>query len=108
LVPFVPHSFDIWTLTKVSGLIDEIRQINPSLKSLAFLNRVKSRSMYAEDAMELLRNSASLKLMEQPLGDRTVYVHAATLGLSIFECKPANNIAIAEMNTLFTNILNVL
>ena len=39
LLPFIPRSFDIWTLEKVTALIEEIRSINPELKILAFLNR---------------------------------------------------------------------
>lgn len=108
LVPFVPHSFDIWTLTKVSNMIEEVRTINPALVSVAFLNRVKNRSAYADDAMELLRESESLKFIDQPIGDRTAYVHASTQGLSIFEYKPVNAQATNEMSRLFTEALNLL
>ena len=39
LVPFVPRSFDIWTLNKVATLVDEMRSVNPALAAYVFLNR---------------------------------------------------------------------
>ena len=39
LVPFVPRSFDIWTLETVVTLIHEIRTVNPPLRAYAFINR---------------------------------------------------------------------
>ena len=32
LVPFVPRSFDVWTLEKVGELVAEIRTVNPNLR----------------------------------------------------------------------------
>src|SRR3954466_14516116 len=43
LVPFVPRSFDIWTLEKVAALVTEMQPANPKLKAYAFLNRADSR-----------------------------------------------------------------
>ena len=43
LLPFIPRSFDIWTLEKVTALIEEVHPINPALKILAFLNRSDPR-----------------------------------------------------------------
>ena len=36
LVPFVPSSFDVWTLEKVGNLVAEIKTINPDLTALHF------------------------------------------------------------------------
>src|SRR5437016_5543085 len=33
LVPFVPRSFDVWTLEKVGALVDEMRSANPELRA---------------------------------------------------------------------------
>ena len=30
IVPFVPRSFDLWTLDNVSSIVEEIKQINPT------------------------------------------------------------------------------
>ena len=39
LVPFVPRSFDVWTLERVAKLIEEMKPANPALLAFAFLNR---------------------------------------------------------------------
>lgn len=39
LVPFLPASFDVWTLEKVGALVEEARSFNPDLKTYCFLNR---------------------------------------------------------------------
>ena len=43
LVPFVPRSFDVWTLEKVSELIAEMRAANSELTAYAFINRADPR-----------------------------------------------------------------
>ena len=43
LIPFVPRSFDVWTLEKVSALVAEMKTINPNLKAYAFINRADPR-----------------------------------------------------------------
>lgn len=42
LVPFVPRSFDVWTLEKVSSLVGEMRTANPELRAYAFINRAET------------------------------------------------------------------
>ena len=38
LIPFVPRSFDVWTLDKMSQLIEEAQPFNANLQAFAFLN----------------------------------------------------------------------
>ena len=40
--PFIPRSFDIWTLEKVTALIEEIRSIKPGVKNLSISQSVRS------------------------------------------------------------------
>ena len=42
LVPFVPRSFDIWTLNKVAMLVEELRSVNPTLAAYVFLKPGRS------------------------------------------------------------------
>ena len=51
LIPFVPRSFDVWTLSAVAGLVDEIRTVNPDLQALVFLNRADPRGSDNDDAV---------------------------------------------------------
>lgn len=55
LVPFVPRSFDIWTLDTVATLIQEIRTVNPGLRAFAFINRGDSSGTDNTEAGQLLQ-----------------------------------------------------
>ena len=43
LIPFVPRSFDVWTLENVASLVEEMQPANSKLKAFAFLNRADPR-----------------------------------------------------------------
>src|SRR5690242_15323884 len=49
LVPFVPRSFDVWTIEKVGALVTEMRAANPGLRAHAFLNRTDPRGQDNDD-----------------------------------------------------------
>lgn len=77
LVPFLPRSFDIWTLEKVIRLIEEVRSVNLHLKAYAFLNRADPRGMDNEDAEEFLKDTPTLIYLDTPLGSRKAFSNAA-------------------------------
>src|SRR5262249_26104320 len=58
LVPFVPRSFDIWTIEKVSSLMKEIQPVNPKLKGFTFLNRADAAGPDNADAAKELESVA--------------------------------------------------
>jgi chromosome partitioning protein len=111
LIPFAPRSFDIWTLNKVAGLVDEMRAANPNLKAYVFLNRTDPAGQGTEndEATELLKDIKSLTFIEAPLGTRKAYAHAASQGLAVTELTGAqrNSKAIDEIMTLFEHCFNV-
>ena len=101
LLPFIPRSFDIWTLEKVTALIEEIRPINPGLKILAFLNRSDPRGSDNLGASGLLNESDDFTFLDAPLGNRKAFANAAAMGLGITEVKPRDKKAISELDALF-------
>ena len=62
LVPFVPRSFDVWTLGKVGQLVEEMRAANPELRAYAFINRADPRGQDNADAAEVIRDTEALEL----------------------------------------------
>ena len=62
LVPFVPRSFDIWTLEKVAKLVEEMRTANPKLVAYVFLNRADPRGQDNAEAVEMLKETGSVSL----------------------------------------------
>jgi len=107
LVPFVPQSFDIWTLEKVVRLIKEILIINPELRSFSFLNRAFPKGNDNDEASEILKEAEGLKFIEAPLITRKAFSNASAQGMAVHELRPADPKAVAEMRTLFGLCLNL-
>ena len=77
LVPFVPRSFDVWTLEKVGELVAEMRQANPGLRAFTFINRADPRGIDNDEAGKELRDSEALQFLDMPLGTRKAFGNAA-------------------------------
>ena len=101
LVPFLPRSFDVWTLEQVSSLVDEMRQANLGLKAYVFLNRADHRGQDNSEAMERLKESDTFEFIEAPLGSRKAFGNAAASGLAVCELVPADPKAIREISKLY-------
>lgn len=101
LVPFVPRSFDVWTLEKVAELVKEIKTINPELRALTFINRADPAGNDNEEAAEVLQDTEELIYINAPLGARKAFGKAAAQGLAVTELKPQDDKAVAELETLF-------
>ena len=100
LVPFVPRSFDVWTLEKVAGLVSEMRTANPTLKAYAFLNRADARGQDNDDTAELLKETDALSFLDAPIGSRKAFSNAAAEGLAVTEVRPLDPKAVDEIMTL--------
>lgn len=100
LVPFVPRSFDVWTLEKVALLVSEIRAVNPNLKAFAFLNRTDPRGQDNDDAADYLKETSELEFINTPLGARKAFGNAAAAGLAVTELKQEDAKAIEEIGQL--------
>jgi chromosome partitioning protein len=106
LVPFVPRSFDVWTLEKVSSLVGEMQAANSDLKAYTFINRADPRGQDNDEAAELLRETDMLSFIETPLGARKAFSNAAAAGLAVTEIKPQDPKATEEFMTLYRYIFD--
>ncbi|MPY68395.1 AAA family ATPase [Deinococcus sp. SDU3-2] len=104
LVPFNPRSFDVWTLEKVTRLIQEIQTVNPDLRSYAFLNRADPRGSDNDEAADALRDTEVLQFLDAPLGNRKAYANAAAQGLGVLELHPEDRKASTEFRGLYQQI----
>ena len=107
LVPFVPRSFDLWTLEKVSSLVTEMRTVNPDLMAYVFLNRADPRGQDNEESVAMLKEAPGLAFLQTPLGTRKAFSNAAAQGLSVVELKPQDSKASEELLTLYQRVFNV-
>jgi chromosome partitioning protein len=101
LVPFVPRSFDVWTLEKVGALVGEMRAANPGLVAYTFLNRADPRGQDNEEAAAALQDTAELRFLDTPLGARKAFSNAAAQGTAVTELKPPDPKACDEMMMLY-------
>lgn len=106
-VPFVPRSFDVWTLEKVSELVDEMRAANPDMKAYMFLNRADPRGQDNEEAKDVLKDDQVLTFINTPLGHRKAFSNAASKGLGVTELRPYDAKAGEEMLTLFRYLFDI-
>lgn len=107
LVPFVPRSFDVWTLEKVSNLVGEMRAANLNLRAYAFINRADPSGKDNAEAEEVIRETESLTFIDTPLGTRKAFSNAAAQGLAVTELKPQDQKATDEMLMLFKYVFDV-
>jgi chromosome partitioning protein len=101
LIPFVPRSFDIWTIEKVAELVEEMRAANPDLRAHTFINRADARGSDNEEAAEVLKDSETLVLLDAALGQRKAFGNAAAEGLSVTELRQLDPKAVDEINALY-------
>ena len=107
LVPFVPRSFDVWTLEKVANLVGEMRAANPSLAAYAFLNRADPRGQDNEGAAEALKETSELRFLDMPLGARKAFSNAAAQGMAVNELKPQDTKASDEVLALYRYVFDI-
>jgi chromosome partitioning protein len=101
LVPFVPRSFDVWTLEQTSSLVEEVRVINPNIRAYMFLSKADSRGNENEEAREYLSRSPHLTFLDTPLVLRKAYSDAAGKGEGVVEYRPKDDKAITEFRRLY-------
>lgn len=115
LVPFVPRSFDVWTLDNISRIVDEMKVANPDLKAFIFLNRAdpsgKDNQAAQEYILEDLEEQGRLgtfEFLDAPLGTRKAFGNAQSKGLAVTEHNPKNLKAEREILTLYSYVFNVM
>lgn len=99
LVPFQPKSFDIWTITKVSALVEEAKCLNEKLISYAFINCGGARGSDNDDAKNILAKAEGLKMLPITIGLRKAFSNATAEGLGVVEM-PGDAKAVNEMKAL--------
>lgn len=107
IIPFVPRSFDIWTIEKVAGLVGEMQQANPSIQVFTFLNRIDARGADNKEAEDILKENPIIKFMDAPIGTRKAFGNAAAQGLGVTELKPQDDKASAEIMMLYKYIFDI-
>jgi chromosome partitioning protein len=107
LVPFVPRSFDVWTLERVAALVDEMRTANPNLHAHTFLNRADPRGQDNSAATDVLKETPALTFSGVVIGTRKAFGNAAAMGLAVTELKPEDQKASEEIAALYRYVFDI-
>lgn len=107
VVPFLPGSFDIWTLDSVGALIEDAKAFNDKLKAVCLINRADSQGSDNKEAAEIASEIQNLVYIDAPLGNRKAFRSAAAQGLAVTELKPPDTKAISELTTVFNHLFNI-
>jgi chromosome partitioning protein len=107
VVPFLPGSFDIWTLDNVGALIEDAKAFNEKLKAVCLINRADAQGSDNKEAAEIASEIPNLTYVDAPLGNRKAFRSAAAQGLAVTELKPPDAKAISELTTIFKNLFSI-
>jgi chromosome partitioning protein len=106
-VPFLPGSFDVWTLDSVGALIEDAKAFNEKLKAVCLINRADSQGSDNREAAEIAREIPNLTYIDAPLGNRKAFRSAAAQGLAVTELKPPDSKAITELTSVFKRLFEI-
>ncbi len=100
IAPFQPRSLDVWTIGKLSSLLEEVRVVNPNLKAFAVINRADPQGSDNHEAMEIIKESEHVKCIPITIGQRKAFANAAAEGLGVVELKKHDKKAVIEISNL--------
>ncbi|QDX20502.1 AAA family ATPase [Pandoraea pnomenusa] len=104
ITPFLPRSFDVWSLDDMNTLLNEARAIK-EVDAYALLSMADARGSDNDVASQAV--PAEMQLMPVSLGRRKVFADAGGAGLSVLELAAVrDHKATAEMQALLTAIFN--
>lgn len=101
VVPFLPGSFDVWTLDSVSELVEEARAFNDKLKAVCVINRADSIGSDNAEAAAIALEIPNLTYIDAPMGNRKAFRSAAAQGLAVTEMKRPDKKAVEELEKLY-------
>lgn len=107
VVPFLPGSFDVWTLDSVGKLVEEASAFNDKLKAICIINRADAKGADNAEAAAIAAETPNLTYIDAPLGNRKSFRSAAAQGLAVNEVKPTDPKAIAEIEKLFKYLFDM-
>ncbi|WP_250522819.1 MULTISPECIES: AAA family ATPase [unclassified Caballeronia] len=104
IIPFLPRSFDVWSLDDMSVLLAEARAIK-EVDAYALLSMADARGSDNDVASQAV--PAGIQLLRAFLGRRKAFADAGGAGLGVLELKAnRDSKAIAEMQALLAAVFN--
>jgi len=106
IAPFQPRSLDVWTIGKLSILIDEVCTINPNLVTYAVINRADSQGKDNHEAIEIINETGNIICLREIVCQRKAFANASAEGKGVIEMTPKDKKAVEEITDLTNKIFN--
>jgi chromosome partitioning protein len=107
IVPFQPRSLDVWTIGKLSSLLDEVCAINPKLKTYAVINRADYQGKDNKEASDIINETGNIFCLDEMIYQRKAFANASAEGKGVVEMIIQDKKAVEEVqnlsNRIFTN-----
>lgn len=105
LLPVQASQFDLWTLERLSELVDSARAFNPNLKASVVISRASTNAnnVDAAQARELLSEYPGLAFNRSLIRDRLAFRRSAAVGQGVAE-HGEDEKAIFEVKQLFKEV----
>jgi chromosome partitioning protein len=100
IAPFQPRCLDVWTVDKLSNLIQEARMFNPELKVFAVINKAEARGKDNRRAIEVIKKMSGVECLENMVCQRKAFSNAIAAGLGVIELTPKDLKAVSEIQNL--------
>lgn len=107
LVPVIPSPLDLWAAVGIKKVIENVGDINESLKSRLVVNQCQPNTNLAKDALEVLPEFG-IKVCKNYLRQRTAYRQSAVFGQVVQDFGSKAKEAIEEIEALTKEILKIL
>jgi len=106
IFPLRPSQFDLWTMSRLSALVESALDINEKLKSFVVINQASPNPAVkeVEEAREFISEFKHISLFSSIICERISYRRAAMEGKSVVEYKPEDTKAIEEISNLYNEI----
>jgi chromosome partitioning protein len=104
LVPFQPRSFDVWALSHIVSLINEVNSERDGLRCYALLNMADpTNTVDNQEAAEAVADFPQIKYLPATLRRRKAFANAAGAGLCVYELvsKDKDQKACDELTALY-------
>lgn len=104
IIPFAPRSFDVWSFSDMSHLLEEAKGMRGNFPVYAVLNNADVSGSDNDEAIEAIGDYPSLKYLDAPIRRRKSIATSAGRGLSVLEYSPKDTKANEEIQKLIDMI----
>jgi chromosome partitioning protein len=107
LVPIIPSPLDMWAAVGIRQVIENVGDVNESLKSRLVINQCQPNTSLAREALEVLPEFG-IDLCKTYVHQRQVYRQAAVFGQTVHDFGSRASAAVKEIEALTTEVLSLL